>query len=230
MRNHNFCSNLHVWPPLTTPWGEPAWQNRSAVATGVLSMETAPQVLGSAACLLPAAEQLLMSTTIAPTCKWAFLPTKQDLGKKINSYRFCSECRISKFGFCLYHMFLYFHEDLPRFVSVYPLYLLKSNTEKWTCSCMIFKLIYFRSLSNQVRLLKTQQNLLFALGEQLTPSRLDFDNLVTAAPPTSGGNLGSCPTGTDFLTVTSPTGASPPVVCGTLTGQHSTMLYYYVDN
>ncbi len=51
--------------------------------------------------------------------------------------------------------------------------------------------------------------------------RLDFDNFVSASPPTSGANSGSCPTGTDFLTVTSPTGASPPVVCGTLTGQHS---------
>ncbi len=54
--------------------------------------------------------------------------------------------------------------------------------------------------------------------------RLDFDNFVSAAPPTSGANLGSCPTGTDFLTVTSPTGASPPVVCGTLTGQHSMVI------
>ncbi len=51
--------------------------------------------------------------------------------------------------------------------------------------------------------------------------RLDFDNLVTAGPPTTTATKGNCATGTDFLTTTSPTGSSPPVICGTLTGQHS---------
>ena len=52
-------------------------------------------------------------------------------------------------------------------------------------------------------------------------SRLDFDNLVTAAPPTSGTTLGSCTTATDNFQLTSPTGGTLPAVCGTLTGQHS---------
>ena len=50
--------------------------------------------------------------------------------------------------------------------------------------------------------------------------RLDFD--ITVLNPTDmaglcrrGANVG------DLLTVTSPTGQSPPVLCGTLSGQHS---------
>ena len=69
--------------------------------------------------------------------------------------------------------------------------------------------------------------------------RLDFDNLVTASPPTTGENLGklakdllikniylivfagSCAAGSDSVTVVSPSGWNPPVVCGQLSGQHS---------
>jgi len=51
--------------------------------------------------------------------------------------------------------------------------------------------------------------------DDLCQIRLDFDNLVIAQPDTAG----AC--ATDTLKATSPTGASPPVVCGTLTGQHS---------
>jgi len=51
--------------------------------------------------------------------------------------------------------------------------------------------------------------------------RLDFDNLVTASPPNTGPNLGSCEAGTDSVEVESPAGANPPVICGRLSGQHS---------
>ena len=45
--------------------------------------------------------------------------------------------------------------------------------------------------------------------------RLDFDTFQLQDP---AANTGSC---TDTLTVTSPTEQPLPVVCGTLTGQHS---------
>ena len=44
--------------------------------------------------------------------------------------------------------------------------------------------------------------------------RLDFDRLVLNNP----ANTGIC---TDLITTTSPTGASPPRLCGALSGQHS---------
>lgn len=51
--------------------------------------------------------------------------------------------------------------------------------------------------------------------------RLDFDNLKTADPPISGADLvGLCTSSGDTVIATSPTNASPPTVCGTLTGQH----------
>ena len=57
--------------------------------------------------------------------------------------------------------------------------------------------------------------------------RLDFDNLVLGNPATATPTAtlqGQCPT-TDRLTITSGSGsgpnANPPVVCGTLSGQHS---------
>ena len=57
----------------------------------------------------------------------------------------------------------------------------------------------------------------------MNSSRLDFETLTTAQPPTQGSNtVGKCgDSNTDTITVTSPTGANPPVVCGTLSGQHS---------
>ena len=44
--------------------------------------------------------------------------------------------------------------------------------------------------------------------------RLDFDNVVLLNPSTTG----EC---SDTFTSTSPMGYSPPVWCGTMTGQHS---------
>eukprot|EP00095_Tigriopus_kingsejongensis_P007869 maker-scaffold127_size327531-snap-gene-0.8 protein:Tk07869 transcript:maker-scaffold127_size327531-snap-gene-0.8-mRNA-1 annotation:"PREDICTED: uncharacterized protein LOC100161421" len=57
--------------------------------------------------------------------------------------------------------------------------------------------------------------------DNLCQIRLDFDNFVVAQPPSIGMGLhGDCVTSGDVFTVTSPTGKSPPVTCGTLTGQH----------
>eukprot|EP00094_Tigriopus_californicus_P013726 TCALIF_13282-PA protein Name:"Protein of unknown function" AED:0.22 eAED:0.30 QI:0/0.88/0.7/1/0.77/0.9/10/0/349 len=57
--------------------------------------------------------------------------------------------------------------------------------------------------------------------DNLCQIRLDFVNLVMAQPPTIGPMVeGDCATSGDFLAVNSPTGKSPPVTCGTLTGQH----------
>ncbi len=44
---------------------------------------------------------------------------------------------------------------------------------------------------------------------------------MTAAPPQIGVNVGSCPTSGDTVQATTPTGRVMPIVCGTLTGQHS---------
>ena len=50
--------------------------------------------------------------------------------------------------------------------------------------------------------------------------RLDFDSAVFRQPSTATTSMGSC-TSRDTVTVTSPAGISPPVVCGTFTGSHS---------
>lgn len=60
--------------------------------------------------------------------------------------------------------------------------------------------------------------------DDLCQIRLDFDNLVTAQPPTTGTNtVGLCTTSGDTLIANSPTGVNPPTVCGALTGQHMYM-------
>ena len=87
---------------------------------------------------------------------------------------------------------------------------------------------FFRYLSIAVRFsCKTKNYLLTALKSQTTKLqfllyfslqlRLDFAKFVVLSPPTTG----LCTTTGDFITVTSPTGRSPPVLCGTLTGTHS---------
>lgn len=53
-------------------------------------------------------------------------------------------------------------------------------------------------------------------GSNICQVRLDFDKAVFAQPSTT--TVGSC--ATDTVTVTSPSGISPPVVCGTFTGTH----------
>eukprot|EP00094_Tigriopus_californicus_P013440 TCALIF_13000-PA protein Name:"Protein of unknown function" AED:0.29 eAED:0.29 QI:18/0.9/0.81/1/0.4/0.45/11/50/341 len=59
------------------------------------------------------------------------------------------------------------------------------------------------------------------IAENLCQIRLDFENFESAQPPSAPTLLhGDCATSGDFLTITSPTQSSPPVTCGTLTGQH----------
>ena len=57
--------------------------------------------------------------------------------------------------------------------------------------------------------------------------RLDFVNTVMAGPPTTDAGtvteVGRCATSGDYVTVTSPTSQRIPLLCGTLTGQHSMM-------
>jgi len=52
--------------------------------------------------------------------------------------------------------------------------------------------------------------------------RIDFETFVTTAASTTTGIQGTC--GDDTFTVTNPSGKNPPLLCGTLTGQHM-----YVD-
>ncbi|TRY72700.1 hypothetical protein TCAL_16183 [Tigriopus californicus] len=66
---------------------------------------------------------------------------------------------------------------------------------------------------------------------RICDSELDFVNLVMAQPPSAGAMLhGDCATSGDFLTVASPTGKSPPVTCGTLTGQHRYCTIQYSED
>jgi len=54
-------------------------------------------------------------------------------------------------------------------------------------------------------------------GSNICQIRLDFDSAVFQQPTST---TASCSTGGDTVTVTSPTGISPPVFCGTFTGSH----------
>jgi len=56
-------------------------------------------------------------------------------------------------------------------------------------------------------------------GTNICQVRLDFDSAVFRQPSTATTSMGSC-TSRDTVTVTSPAGISPPVVCGTFTGSH----------
>ncbi|XP_059096032.1 uncharacterized protein LOC131890653 [Tigriopus californicus] len=59
--------------------------------------------------------------------------------------------------------------------------------------------------------------------DDLCQVRLDFDNFQTSSPPGQGAaamQFGDCSISGDTFTATSPIGVSPPVVCGTLSGQH----------
>ena len=48
--------------------------------------------------------------------------------------------------------------------------------------------------------------------------RVDFETFVMSAPSTTTGTIGSCVN--DNLVISNPTGPNPPMVCGTLSGQH----------
>merc|ERR1711892_1559610 len=48
--------------------------------------------------------------------------------------------------------------------------------------------------------------------------RVDFEKFVMAGASTTTGTKGQC--SDDSLTISNPTGPNPPMVCGTLTGQH----------
>lgn len=56
-------------------------------------------------------------------------------------------------------------------------------------------------------------------GSNICQVRLDFDKAVFRQPATTSP-IGQCSTTRDMVTVTSPSGISPPVVCGTFTGTH----------
>jgi hypothetical protein len=63
------------------------------------------------------------------------------------------------------------------------------------------------------------------ISNNICQIRLDFNILETAKPAITGaaGTIGTCSSNTihgDSVTFKSPTGSSPPVVCGILTGQH----------
>lgn len=61
----------------------------------------------------------------------------------------------------------------------------------------------------------------FNAGSDICQIRLDFDNFVINPPDSATAipSFGSCTTN-DRLVTTSPSGFSPPVLCGTLTGTH----------
>jgi len=54
-------------------------------------------------------------------------------------------------------------------------------------------------------------------GTDICQLRLDLDSFITA---TNDAAAGTCGTAGDTVTITSPSGREPPVVCGTLTGEH----------
>ncbi|XP_059086835.1 uncharacterized protein LOC131883389 [Tigriopus californicus] len=98
------------------------------------------------------------------------------------------------------------------------LFEIKSNTGTITKNCTYIQNPEYPSTSPPSQ----ESAFTFSrIAENLCQIRLDFENFESAQPPSAPTLLhGDCATSGDFLTITSPTQSSPPVTCGTLTGQH----------